>query len=249
MKVAYIDCETTPVLAWVWKLYQPIIGIDQIVEPTRVMCHAVRWEGQKRTKFDAEWLDGGREGYLERLWRTMDEADVLVHWNGQSFDTPHIMRELKEAGFDPPSPARQLDLMRGVKKVFKFESNKLDHISRRLLDDRKVPHAGFKLWLDVMNGDEKARRLMARYNRQDVDLLVDLYDELRAWVPLPVARPPKVSETTGASCPACGSANLVRKGFAYTKQSRYQRLRCVDCGKWTRLTARESGTAVTEIAP
>lgn len=247
MRVAYIDVETTPILAWVWKLYQPIIGIDQIVEPTRVMCHAVRWEGQKRTKFDAEWLDGGREGYLARLHKMIDEADVLVHWNGQSFDTPHIMRELKEAGFDPPSPFRQLDLMLGVKKVFRFESNKLDYISQRLLGDRKVSHTGFRLWLDVMAGDEKARRLMAKYNRQDVDLLVDQYEELKAWVPLPINR--SVVDGDGAGCPACGSADLMPRGYAYTKASKYRRFWCRDCGKWTRGTKREYGGTVAEVAP
>lgn len=247
MKVAFCDVETTPILAWTWKLWQPIIGIDQIVQPTRVMCHAVRWEGQKRTKFDAEWLDGGREAYLGRMWHMMDEADVLVHWNGQSFDTPHIMRELKEAGFGPPSPFRQLDLMLGVKKTFRFESNKLDYISKRLLNDRKTSHTGFRLWLDVMDGDEKARRLMAKYNRQDVDLLVDHYEELKAWIPLPISR--SVVDGDGTGCPACGSANLQSRGWAYTKMAKYQRLVCADCGKWTRSTKRESGTSVAEIAP
>jgi len=247
MKVGFTDVETTPILAWTWKLWQPIIGINQIVQPTRVMCHAIRWEGQKRAQFDAEWLDGGREAYLGRLWKMLDEADVLVHWNGKSFDTPHILRELKEAGFDPPSPFRQLDLMLGVKKVFRFESNKLDYVSQRLLDDSKTDHTGFQLWLDVMAGDEKARRLMAKYNRQDVDLLVGHYEELKAWIPLPINR--SVVDGDGTGCPACGSKDLIKRGYAYTARSKYQRYVCGECGKWVKGKRSLTIGEVSEVAP
>jgi len=74
-----------------------------------------------------------------------------------------------------------LDLMSVTKANFQFPSNKLDYVAQRLGVGAKVKHSGFKLWINCMEGDEKAWREMKKYQIQDVNLLVDLYYALLPW--------------------------------------------------------------------
>jgi uncharacterized protein YprB with RNaseH-like and TPR domain len=118
---------------------------------------------------------------LEELHALMEEADILVGWNSAAFDHKHINREFLENGMMPPSPVKDLDLMSVVKANFQFPSNKLDYVAQALGVGAKVKHSGFQLWIDCMAGDEKAWKEMKKYQLQDVNLLVDLYELLMPW--------------------------------------------------------------------
>ena len=51
------------------------------------------------------------------IHQLMDEADVMVGWNSAAFDRKHLNREFLQAGMTPPSPSREVDLMKVVKAV------------------------------------------------------------------------------------------------------------------------------------
>lgn len=178
--ILLLDIETKPIKAYVWGLWDQNVYIDQIIEPTEMLCFGARWLGQKRVTFKSVHHDG-KKAMLEELHRMMDKADVLVGWNSASFDHKHINREFIENGMMPPSQVKDLDLMSVTKANFAFPSNKLDYVAQRLGVGAKVKHSGFQLWLDCMAGDEKAWKEMKKYQLQDVNLLVDLYYELLPW--------------------------------------------------------------------
>ena len=180
MKILYLDIETTPIKAWVWGLWDQNVAINQIIEPTEMLCFGARWHGKKNVIFKSVHHDG-KEAMLEELHKLMDEADVLVGWNSAAFDHKHINREFLENGLQPPSPVKDLDLMSVVKANFQFPSNKLDYVAQALGVGAKVKHSGFQLWIDCMEGNDKAWKEMKRYQLQDVNLLVDLYDILLPW--------------------------------------------------------------------
>jgi uncharacterized protein YprB with RNaseH-like and TPR domain len=94
----------------------------------------------------------------------MEEADVLVGWNSAAFDSKHIKREFIENGYLPPSPYKEMDLMRVVKSQFKFPSNKLDYVAQTLGVGAKVQHSGFDLWVKCMADDKKAWAEMKEYH-------------------------------------------------------------------------------------
>jgi hypothetical protein len=169
---------------------------------------------------------------LKEVHRLMDEADVLIGWNSASFDTKHLKRELIENDMLPPSPYRDLDLMRVVKSQFKFPSNKLDYVAQKLGVGAKVQHSGFDLWLKCMAGDDKAWREMKKYQIQDVNLLVDLYEKLKPWI----KNHPSTALHKGVAdgCVVCASTNLISRGLAHTNNASYKRYVCKDCGKWQR---------------
>jgi uncharacterized protein YprB with RNaseH-like and TPR domain len=180
MKTLYLDIETTPIKAYVWGLWDQNVSIDQIIEPTTMLCFGARWGNSKKVIFKSVHHDGYRV-MLEELHALMEEADVMVGWNSAAFDHKHINREFLENGIMPPSPVKDLDLMSVVKANFQFPSNKLDYVAQKLGVGSKVKHSGFKLWIRCMAGDPKAWVEMKKYQIQDVNLLIDLYDILLPW--------------------------------------------------------------------
>lgn len=229
-KVLTIDLETSPALVWTWSLWKPVIGIEQVEEPTRMICFTAAWETGK-VMFHSEWTDG-TENMLDALYALLSEADVVQHWNGTSFDEPHIRRELLEAGYPPLPPFKTVDLMQWVKRNTRFLSNKLDWVAQRLLADRKKKHEGFTLWLKVLRGDPVAQKRMEVYAKQDTALTRRLGQKLRPYIAsFPHAG--LYTITDDVIC-RCGSDNLERRGAYYAKTFTYQRYRCRDCGAWNR---------------
>lgn len=244
MKILFLDLETTPLTAHTWGLWQQNIAISQILESTEVMCFGARWYGQEKVIFKSVHHHG-RQKMLDELHALMDEADVVCGWNSASFDHKHIKREFLEAGMLPPSPTKDLDLMRVVKSQFRFPSNKLDYVAQKLGVGAKVKHSGFELWIDCMAGKDKAWKEMKEYQIQDVNLLVDLYEKLRPWI----TNHPNVPlhNLKEGGCTACGSINLQRRGYQKTNTAVFQRIQCQDCGKWMRSSKREAGSELRNI--
>ena len=235
MKILFLDIETSPITAHTWGLWNQNISIGQIIDSTEMLCFGARWAGEKKVIFKSVHHDGKKE-MLDELHKLMDEADVLVGWNSKAFDSKHIRRELLENGYQPPSPYKDMDLMLAVKAQFKFPSNKLDYVAQKLGVGAKVKHSGFELWLKCMNGDRKAWAEMKKYQIQDVNLLVDLYEILKPWIP---SHPNKALHDGIEGCIVCSSKNLQRRGVATTLIGKYPRYQCQDCGKWMRGPAAE----------
>lgn len=245
MKILFLDLETSPNMAYVWGLWQQNVSINQMISSTEVICFGARWLGEKKVIFKSVHHDGKQE-MLDTLWQLVNEADVLVGWNSQSFDSKHIKRELLENGYTPPSPYKELDLMRVVRSQFKFPSNKLDYVAQKLGVGAKVKHSGFDLWVSCMAGDNKAWTEMKKYQIQDVNLLIDLYDKLLPWIK---NHPNKaLHDDIADGCPNCASTNMERRGFSYTVAGKYQRYQCRNCGKWTRGTSLIAKTSITSAS-
>lgn len=243
MKTLAIDIETSPNLADVWGLWKNNVSLNQLRESSRMLCFAARWEDSKRVQFYSEWRDG-QEGMAGAAWELLNQADAVIHYNGQRFDVPHLNREMLQAGHEPPSPYKQIDLLKEVRGAFSFPSYKLAYVAPALGIGEKVAHEGHELWVKVMAGDRKARRTMETYNCQDVELLFPLYYKVRPWI----GGPSHAALTGEDVCPGCGSADLRREGHAFLLTGKYQRYQCRDCGTWSRGTRRVSGTGITRVA-
>lgn len=231
VKTLVLDIETRPNLVWCWGLWKQTVGINQIAESGDVMMVGVKWHGQG--KRSARALQG--DGMVEETWALLDEADAIVHYNGTSFDMPHLNRMFAEHGLTPPSPYAQIDLLRVVRRCFRFPSNKLDYVAQQLLGKRKVQHDGFDLWKRCMAGDPKAWAQMSKYCIGDVNLTDELYEYLLPWID----NHPVISLYDGSgneviSCPNCASRDAQRRGMGYTRLGAYHRYHCQKCGRWFR---------------
>jgi hypothetical protein len=164
----------------------------------------------------------------------LNEADAVIHYNGTRFDMPTLNKEFLLFGMPPPTPYKQIDLLKVARNQFRFPSNKLDYVAQQLKLGSKTTHMGHEMWLRCMNKDEEAWALMEEYNCNDVVLLESLYNVLRPWI----KGHPNMSIFKGELvCPTCGGNHFQKRGFAFTSGGKYQRFQCMDCRTWFRDTA------------
>ncbi len=117
--------------------------------------------------------DAGRGEYLEakrtseeksllsKLSKHLESYDVIVTWNGRSFDIPFLTTRLMKHGLDPRPLLRKphIDLADVVKSRLRLTFTYLDHVCDFFEIDRKrgpmgldVPH----LYVRALEGDRKA---------------------------------------------------------------------------------------------
>jgi len=229
MKILLLDIETSPNTAHVWGLWQQNVGLKQLLESSYVLCWAAKWLGDKEVLFDS--VHQTREKtMLKKIHKLIDEADAVVHYNGTKFDMPTLNKEFLLQGLNPPSPYKQIDLLRTMRSNFRFPSNKLDYVAQRLGLGSKTSHEGHELWVKCMAGDEEAWKVMEKYNKQDVVLLEQVYNRVLPWIK---NHPNRNLFSDEAVCPTCGSHSLQKRGTSVTTTLRYQRYQCKDCGTWS----------------
>ena len=242
-KILTWDLETSPNLAHVWSLWDQNVSLAQLRESTRVISFAAKWHGKPGVLFYSDHHDSHRK-MVKAAHRLLDEADVLVSFNGRKFDSPHMRREFLEAGLAPPSPFREVDLCAVVKSRFRFPSNKLDYVAQHLGLGKKAKHEGHALWVACMQGDEAAWARMRRYNKRDVVITERLYDRLLPWI----VNHPHVGLYSGEDCcQRCGSVEFQRRGYAYTPLGVFAQLRCKKCGSWSRGAKKIDGVGTRGI--
>jgi DNA polymerase elongation subunit (family B) len=228
MRILHLDIETAPNIAYVWSLFSDYVSIDRLVEPGYTLCWSAKWQGEKDIMFSSVHHDG-MQAMIGRIHSLLDEADAVVHYNGQKFDIPTLNREFINNDFTPPMPYHQIDLYRVVRKRFRYASNKLDFVAQQLGLGGKTKHKGMELWSECMAGNEEAWATMEEYNKRDVEILEDLYNKLLPWI----QNHPNHAlymDTTRPTCTNCGSDKVIKKGVETTKTGQYQRYRCTSCG-------------------
>jgi DNA polymerase elongation subunit (family B) len=236
-KILFYDIETRPIVAEVWGLRDQNIGLSQIRETGGVLCFSAKWLGKSEVQFYSDWTCGHKEmlAAMHRLW---SEADAICGYNNDNFDNKHMRGEFFKAGMAPPPPVASIDLYKTVRSQFRFDSNKLDFVSRQLGVGTKVQHQGHSLWTEVLQGDPKAQKLMERYCRQDAKLTESLYKRLRPYI----ANHPHLGIGNSDACPACGSLSVIKQGHRYNRATVVPRLHCKDCGHWYKGTPKRRAT-------
>lgn len=245
-RILVIDIETSPNLAYVWGLYDQTVSLSQLIESTNVIAFAASWLDSDEVLFYSDFHDGHKDMILA-AWTLLNSADIVVHYNGRSFDIKHLNREFFQAGYDPPSPFQQVDLMLAVKKSFRFASNKLQHVTTEIGLAGKVQHEGMPLWVKCLEGDPEAWAEMKEYNVQDVVLTKDFYLKARPWI----TNHPNLGlwvDEPRPLCPKCQSPRMQKRGFARTGQGVFQQYQCQNCGGWSRSGKRISGVDIRNVA-
>lgn len=255
MRVLILDIETAPNLAHVWRLWQTDVGLNQLIVPGYILCFAAKWLDERtvhfaRVKHDARTgrpTAASQRAMLAKAHALLSEADVVVHYNGVSFDIPRLNAEFLECGFAPPAPFAQVDLYRAIKKRASFPNHKLAYVAERLGVGSKVKHEGHVLWRKCMADEAAAWGRMKRYNVGDVRLTEDLYKRILPWIPGHPNRALFVSDTE-PRCPHCASTSLQRRGVTRTSAQTYVRYQCNGCGAWSRGTKKQSAAIVRRSA-
>lgn len=226
MRLLLLDIETAPHTVFAWGLWKQNISIDQIAKSGKTIAFAAKWLGEKDVMYYG--LDTHSERAMIRAaHKLLSEADAVIHYNGSSFDIPTLNKEFVKFGLKPPTPYKQIDLLRTARSQFRFASNKLDYVAQYLGLGSKVRHKGMELWLGCMAKDPESWKVMQAYNKQDVVLLEKVYKKLLPWI---TNHPNMSVYKEEFVCPSCGSSHFKKDGFARTNAGKYQRYRCNECG-------------------
>ena len=225
-RLLLLDIETAPAIVYTWGLFDVSIGIDQIIEPGRIICWGAKWLGKKEMLYADERV--GKKKMFVQIHALMSEADAIVTYNGDGFDLPKLNGAFVEHDLPPVPPSSSIDLFKTV-KTLGFQSNKLAFIAPFLKIGTKVKNEGFPLWSACLAGDATAWKRMQRYNAGDVSLLQGLYETLRPYIR---NHPYLGSDSTAGGCPVCSSRRSQSQGVRRTKAFIIQRLQCQNCGSW-----------------
>lgn len=239
MKILYLDIETSALNVDTWSPWESNAIV--INREWQVLGFAYAWDdGKVRSVYPPVDQPASEEGELDvltELWAVLDEADIVIAHNGDGFDLRKINARLIRAGYGPPSPYLTIDTLKVAKKHFAFTYNRLDYLGRYLGLGHKLSHQGYPMWQGCMEGDPKAWRKMAKYNKQDIVLLRDVYKVMLPWI----SNHPHMG---GDGCPSCGAHDAQKRGTKTMKSGiQYQQYQCNVCGSYYRDRKAESSPA------
>lgn len=238
-KIILFDLETSPNTGYTWARYEQ--NVIEFKKEWELLSFAWKELGSKKVKCLGrdDFKDKTDKSLVKALWNVMNEADVLIGHNSDSFDIKKAKAKFIEHGLPPYSPIKSVDTRKIARRYFKFNSNALDDLGKFLKVGRKVKHEGFSLWLKCMAGDKKAFKSMKKYNKQDVALLERVYLKLRGWMD---QHPTIHVDDRLDSCPKCGSHKLQAQGLRRTSRGLFQRYQCQSCGGWAQSIKKEKNS-------
>lgn len=242
MKILIFDIESSPNLGYVWGKYEQ--NVLSYEKESNMLCYAYKWYGKTKTKVvalpdfpDYQKDKNDDKSLIQSLWDLFNEADVIIAHNGDKFDIKYSNGRFLYHGLVPPTTYKTVDTLKAARSRFKLNSNSLNDLGKLLKVGKKVETGGFDLWLGCMAGDEQAWSKMKRYNKQDVELLEQVYIKLLPWI----KNHPNLSrESETPSCPHC----LSEKAWKIGKDpfAARQRWRCQGCGANLYTTLKNEGT-------
>lgn len=234
----FLDIETSPILGYVWQLFDQNIALNQIHTDWSVLSWSAKWLGDNKVLYAdqryADDIEDDRE-LLQGMWELLNEADIIVTQNGKKFDAKKLNARFIVHGFRPPAPYKHIDTLQIAKKHFGFTSNKLEYMADKLLTKKKLTKrkfSGFELWKECLSGNMAAWNEMAKYNKQDVIVLEELYHKLIPWDGGAINFA-LYYDNEDHVC-QCGSKKFEKRGFHLTQTGKFQRYKCRKCGAWSR---------------
>lgn len=240
IKILLLDIETSPNIVYSWGLFNQNISINQVIEPSKVLCWAAKWLGDDTIHY-ASLKQRKPLQMVSKIHALLDEADAVVSWNGKSFDVKHLNREFLEYGLPPPSPYKQIDLLQTARQNFKFLSNKLQYVLEQLELGSKEDTGGFKTWVGCLKGVASDWDKMRKYNIADVVEMEKVYWQFLPWIKNHPNR--AYYEANKEQCPWCGSEEFIGRGYYRGQAYTYHKLQCSakGCRKYFRTTKSDGG--------
>ena len=231
-KILIYDIETAPMQAFVWKRYKENVSLEQTISESFMLCWSAKWLYEDNVIGDAvtpeEAVNENDSRIVKSLYELINEADIIVAYNGRNFDIPYMNQRFLVYGFAPYTPVQVVDPYETAKSVFKFSSNKMDNIASQLGLQNKIK-TDFNLWKGCVKGDKKCLDDMLTYNKQDVVVLEEIYCTMLPWL----KNHPNLSNYYDDKnrCVKCGSEDIIKLNrYFFTPSGKYELFKCKHCG-------------------
>jgi DNA polymerase elongation subunit (family B) len=128
MKTLYIDIEAAPAKAYIWDLKTRYVPLKHVAEDGYVLCFSYAWDDSDYITSIARWDKGGEKAMVKKAWALLDEADSVIHYNGDNYDLPRLNTEFLKYRLGPPSPYWSVDLFKTVSSTFRVLSKSMQHM-------------------------------------------------------------------------------------------------------------------------
>ncbi len=121
---------------------------------------------------------------LVRLTKRLQEYDILVTWNGRSFDIPFLTTRLLKHNMDPRPVAgkRHIDLNEVVKSRLRLTFTYLDHVCDFFGIAKKKSPMGMdvpQLYVRALEGERKALGVIKEHCLDDLEATRKVYLRLK----------------------------------------------------------------------
>lgn len=240
-RIIIFDLETAPNLKEILKVWPGLSaypGLTLKATITTIICAGWKVFGENKTHcinaWDfPEWKNDINDDkkLVKSIANILREADAVVTHNGKRFDWKFLQTRIMYHGIEPLPKIPHIDTKQTAKQHLFALNNKLNTIGKLLVNDEKLSHEGWELWVKVCNRNKAAMKKMEAYCKQDVDLLEKVFKKLR---PLIYNIPNynifnKKYAGDRNVCPHCGCTKTKSKGWYHTKTTSYRRRICMNC--------------------
>ena len=196
-----------------------------------IFCMGWKVLGESKVHIESLW-DTRRSDELDdkelclRMRKILEDADLLITYNGIQCDIPFLQTRLLHHGLDPLVPTAHKDVYYTARHKLKLSRNRLYDVQTFLgLKNEKSP-VNLIQWLRALIGNKKAQQEILYHCKQDVLVLEDAYMKLR---PLMIAHPRMHGY---GSCNKCGGTLMKNKTYYTTGKNNKITLKCKKCGGW-----------------
>ena len=252
------DLETLPTVAFVWDAKTDYIGYDQVIKESSIVCASWMELGSSKPRsismldYDFDSIYDDEQLSLD-IAKELGSADLLIGQNSSRFDRKVLNERLVYWDHPCMPPVLELDILTKSRQSFKRWSHRLDARGKSsgLGGKDKV---SWELWRNIAMMDfggsrkkgEDAIRKMVRYNKRDVELMLQVYEREKPFYHNHPSLP-LLSGIQEMACSTCSSRRLTRQGIRPSKTGSYQRYQCQDCGSWNSGTVRINTTTLRSI--
>lgn len=232
------DIETSHMLAAVFGTRDQDISHGNILQDWYIICASWKFLGDKKTSAisvlddEKRFKKDAHDDYVvvKKLHEVLQQADIIVAHNGDAFDLKKFNARAIKHNLPPLPRIQSVDTLKVARREFKFTSNRLDYIGHYLGFGGKMSTPP-GMWLQALDGDEKAINAMVKYNKVDVELLEKVYEKLKPWM----KNHPNVNQFNDGTkheegCPCCTSTEYKKNGTRNLKSGKFQMFVCSDCG-------------------
>jgi DNA polymerase elongation subunit (family B) len=233
IKRLYFDIETSYNIVKSWRIgYDIKLDPSSIIKERAIICICYKWEGDKNVKC-LTWNRGDDSSMILKFSEILNSADEVVTHNGDKFDVKWFRTRCLYHGVALTPYIQSIDTLKEAKKLFLFNSNKLDYISKFIGLDGKMETGGLELWDDIiLRNNRQSLYKMVQYCKNDVVLLEKVFLKLNPYLKNKITKTVRI-EGNGIHCVECNSTNIRKVKLRISAAGRYtQQYRCNDCGKY-----------------
>lgn len=232
----FFDIETSPNVVLSWRCgYNLTITPESILEERKIICISWKWEDEDEV-YNLTWNKFQEDKkMLKEFIKEMNKADEVVAHNGDRFDIKWLRTRAIFYGLDMTPKIISVDTLKEVKKLFNFNSNRLDYIAKFLNVGGKIETGGYQLWKDVvLDNNRLSLKKMVEYCDNDVVILEKVYKKLLPYIEHKTHKA-VVKGGEKFHCPECGNINTAYQRRRVLKSGVIKHwLKCSDkeCGKY-----------------